>query len=174
MVEFALAMPFLFLIIVSILYFGRYFLMAQTLLYAAQEGARIAASTPNLSNDIVRSTVRGFDLGGGVVNTNSAIYSAFASANLLSNRTSGNLPPGASVQILPWDASGTTTYVPPAGTVSVVINYPFQLLGNPFTGQNNGSVSNVAVAMSFTGPALQFPKFIITEQAVAAQEIYQQ
>jgi len=86
------------------------------------------------------------------------------------------LPPGASVQILPWD-QGTgpnVNYVPPTGTLAVVVNYPFQLLINPFTGQSNGSVSSVSVAMSFSGPALQFPNFTITEQAVAAQQVYQQ
>ena len=175
MIEFALAMPFLFLILIAVLYFGRYFLMAQVLLYAAQEGAKIAAVTPNLSDDTTRGMVRGFTAAGGALNTNSAIYGAIASAGLLSAQTSGNLPPGASVQILPWDAgtTGTGTFIPPPGTLAVVVNYPFSLLVNPFTGQSNGSVSGVAVAMSFSGPALQFPNFTITEQAVAAQEIYQ-
>ncbi len=181
MVEFAIATPFVFLILISILYFGRYFLMAQVLLYAAQEGAKLAANTPNLSDDTTRSNVKGFSAGGTATNTSSPIYGALASAGLLSNGVNnansvGNLPPGASVQILPWD-QGTgpnVNYVPPAGTLAVVVNYPFQLLVNPFSGQSNGSVSGVAVAMSLSGPALQFPNFTITEQAVTAQQVYQQ
>ncbi len=179
MVEFALCLPFLFLILVSILYFGRYFLLAQVLLYAAQEGAKVAARTPNLSDSTTRDSVRGFTTGGAQSNTNSVIYTALASAHLLSqssqNSSGGNLPSGGSIQILPWDATGTSTVNTPAGTVQVVINYPFQLLGNPFTGASEGSVNGtLAVAMSFTGPALQFPNFTITEQSTAAQEVYQQ
>jgi Flp pilus assembly protein TadG len=173
LVEFALSMPFLFLIIVSVVYFGRYFLLAQVLLYAAQEGAKVAATTPNLSDDTVRGMVRGFTITGGATNSNSAIYSAFASANLLSNKTSGNLPPGASVQILPWDASANTTVIPPAGTLAVVVSYPFQLLGNLFTGASTGSVQSFAVQMGFNGTPLKFPNFTITQTAVAAQQVYQ-
>ncbi len=180
MVEFALCLPFLFLIIIGVLYFGRYFLLSQILLYAAQEGAKIAAYTPNLSDDTTRGLIRGFDASGNGLNTSSVIYNALASAGLLSNglnnpNTTGSLPTGASVQILPWDKTGTNAYTPPAGTLAVVVNYPFQLLGNPFTGQSTGSVTSLAVAMSFDPTqALQFPKFTITQEAVVAQQIYQQ
>lgn len=175
MIEFALAMPFLFLILVAVVYLGRYFLMAQVLLYAAQAGAQIASSTPNLSDDNTRSMVRGFTPDGKQFNNNSVIFSALAAAKLLSQKTSGDLPPGGSVQILPWDSNGggANLNIPP-GTVAVVINYPFQFLANPFTGRSYTSVNNVAVSMSFTAPALQFPQFTIAEQAVAPQAIYQQ
>ena len=172
MIEFALAIPFLLLILFSVLYFGRYFLVSQVLLFAAQEGAKIASRTPGLSNNSTRDMVRGFTTGGAAANTNSVIYTALASAGLLSQTNSGSMPPGSSIQILPWDgASGTAI---PAGTVAVNITYPFQLLGNPFTGQSTGSVQSVAVAMSFTAPALKFPNFKISQQAVAAEEVYQQ
>ncbi len=39
MIEMALSFPFLLLLLVAILFFGRYFLITQVLLYAAQEGA---------------------------------------------------------------------------------------------------------------------------------------
>jgi Flp pilus assembly protein TadG len=173
MIEFALSIPFLLLILFSVLYFGRYFLVAQVLLYAAQEGAKIASRTPYLSDDNVRSTLRGFTIDGAQYNTNSVVYKAFASAGLLSQTTAGNLPPGSNVQILPWDATANTNNPIPPGTVAVRINYPFQLIGNPFTGASNGSVKSFALAMSFTAPALKFPNFTISQQAVAAEEIYQ-
>src|SRR5271170_1151628 len=129
MVEFALSVPFLLLILVSVVFFGRYFLIAQVLLSAAQEGAKIAARTPNLSDPNVRDMVRGFSVTGAEVSPNSVIYGALASANLLSGTISGNMPPGSQVEILPWDATASDT-IPPPGTLAVKIAYPFQLLGN--------------------------------------------
>lgn len=76
------------------------------------------------------------------------------------------------MQILPWDAGATSTPIP-VGTVAVLITYPFEFVGNPFTGQN-GTVKSVALAMSFDKPAIQFPNFNISQQAVAAEEVYQQ
>ncbi len=124
MIEFALAIPFLMLILFSVLYFGRYFLISQILLYAAQEGAKTASRTPNLSDDNVRNMVRGFTTDGAQLNTNSVIYAALASARLLSQTTSGNLPNGSSIQILPWDGTGVGNTIP-AGTVAVKITYSF-------------------------------------------------
>lgn len=173
MVEFALSVMFLLLILFSVLYFGRYYLISQVLLFAAQEGAKIAARTPNLTDDTNRGMLRGFTTGGAEFNSSSVIYTALSSAGLLSQKTSGSLPPGSSVQILPWDASSTNIPIP-AGTVAVRITYPFQLVGNPFTGKSNGSVQSVALAMSFNKPALQFPNLNISQQAVAAEEVYQQ
>jgi len=180
MVEFALSIMFLLLILFSVLYFGRYYLISQVLLFAAQEGAKIAARTPNLSDNATRDMVRGFTTGGVQINPNSVIFTALASAGLLSQPvsgnkppTSGNLPPGSSVQILPWDASSNSTPIP-AGTVAVMITYPFELIGNPFSGQNNNPVQSVALAMSFDKPAIQFPNFNVSQQAVAAEEVYQQ
>jgi hypothetical protein len=172
MIEFALSFPFLLFMLVSILYFGRYFLIAQVLLAAAQEGAKIAARTPNLSDDNVRDMLRGFTKYGVETNPNSVIYGALASANLLSGTISGNMPPGSQVEILPWDQT-VGDILPPPGTIAVKIAYPFQFLGsnlgNPFSG-------NVAIAFTVDGskPAFVFPNFTISQQVTAAQEIYQQ
>ncbi len=176
MIEFALSMPFLLLILVSILFFGRYFLIAQVLLYAAQQGAKVASSTANLSDDTTRNMVRGFTAGsaGTEANNTSVIYTALASANLLSQSNSGNLPSGSKVEILPWDSDGSTSDTLPSGVVGVRIDYPFQLIGNPFN--TSGPSWTVGIAQTFTnnGSPLDFFNFTITERAVAAQQIYQQ
>jgi hypothetical protein len=174
MVELAFSVPFLVFILVSILFFGRYFLIAQVLLSAAQEGAKIAARTPNLNDPTVRDTVRGFTTTGTATNPNSVIYGALASANLLSNTTSGNMPPGSVVEILPWDATPTDV-IPPAGTIAVELSYPFELMGNPFaTGTQQ---PNVIVGLYTVNAATQgiiFPSLTITQQATAGEEVYQQ
>lgn len=172
MVEFALSVMFLLLILFSVLYFGRYFLISQVLLYAAEEGARIASRTPDLSDDTTRDMVRGFTTGGAMSNQNSVIYAVLSSAGLLSQKNSGNLPAGSSVQILPWDGTANNVAIP-AGTIGVAITYPFNLLGGPVAG-NAGPVQNLNLAMSFNGHPIQFLNFNITQQAVAAQEVYQQ
>lgn len=171
MIEFALATPFVLLILISILFFGRYFLVAQVLLHAAQEGARVASSIPNLSDETTRDNVRGFSTAGTQVNSQSVIYATIASAGLLSQGNTGNMPPGSRVEILPWDADGTTADITPPGTVQVRIDYPFQLVGNPFT----GPTQQVSVAMSLgTGAPIKFSNFTISQRVVSAQEIYQQ
>ncbi len=162
MVEFALSFPFLLIILFSVLFFGQYFLQAQSILYAAQQGALTASRTPNLTNTTVRDNVRGFTTGGAVVNTNSVIYAALFSANLLQN---GNLPPNAAVEILPWDADPIEN--PPAGTVEVKINYPFQPFGIQFG-------TSLNIALTFNGAAgLQFKNFTLTERALALQQVFQ-
>jgi hypothetical protein len=175
MIEFALAIPFLLLIAVGILYFGRYYLISQTLLFAAQEGARIAARTPNLSDPDVRDSIRGFSVTGAQSNTNSVIYNALASARLLSQGNVGNMPPGSVVEILPWDSSGANDDVAPPGTIEVRIDYPFQLTANPFA-PGSTQIQMVSIAMSFPGGGtpVQFANFPISQRAVAAEEIYQQ
>jgi Flp pilus assembly protein TadG len=183
MVEFAISFPFLLLLLVSIIFFGRYFLIAQVLLYAAQEGAKVAARTPNLSDPDVRGQVRGFTVTGGQLNTNSVIYTAVASANLLSQGKTGNMPPGSRVEIFRnqaadnWDADGTAADTTAIGTVQVRIDYPFELIGNPFNGgAPQGSVRGpVAIAMTADGskPPVRFLNFTITERATAGEEIYQ-
>lgn len=93
MVEFALSMMFLLLILFSVLYFGRYYLISQVLLLAAQEGAKIAARTPNLSDNATRDMVRGFTTSGASTNPNSVIFTALASAGLLSKPVVGSTAP---------------------------------------------------------------------------------
>jgi Flp pilus assembly protein TadG len=173
MVEFAFALPLLIFILVSIVFFGRYFLIAQVLLSAAQEAAKIAARTPNLNDPAVRDTVRGFTTGGTAVNPNSVLYGALASARLLSNTISGDMPPGSSVEILPWDATATDT-IPPPGTVAVKVSYPFQLFGNPFQPVQQPNVIVGLYTANGLTQGIKFKNFIISEQATAGQEIYQQ
>lgn len=179
MIELALAMPFIFLIIVSMVFFGQYFLIAQLLLHTAQEEAKIAGRTPNLYDPNVREMISGFTTTGDAVNPQSIIYTALASARLLSQQTSGNMPSGSKVEIiLPMDLGGGDSdgslldTAVPDGAVEVRIDYPFQLLGNPFQGRS----PTVAVAMSLPGGGtpLKFSNLTISERAVAAQEIYQQ
>jgi Flp pilus assembly protein TadG len=168
MIEFAFSMPFLLLILVAVLFFGRYFTVAQVMLNAAQEGAKVASRTPNLNDEETRDMVRGFTVAGQGFNPNSVIYRAMGSARLLSQQTTGDLPPGSTVLIMPYDADDGTT---PPGAVSVKISYPFQLLGNPFGG---ATPKNVAINMSLGGsPSFVFPNFTVVQQAVAADEIYQ-
>src|ERR1700733_4569400 len=130
MVEFAISFPFLLLLLISIIFFGRYFFIAQVLLYAAQEGAKVAARTPNLSDPDVRGQVRGFTLSGAQLNPNSIMYTAIASANLLSGGNTGNMPPGSRVEIFRnfaadnWDADGTAADTTAMCTVQVRIDYP--------------------------------------------------
>ncbi len=171
MIEFAMCIPFLLLIMVAVLFFGRYFFITQVLLYAAQETAKIAARTPNLSDETTREMVRGFTTTGSGINANSLLYSALGAARLLSQSTTGDLPPGAVVEIMPWDAQGNDV-LPPAGTIAVRIDYPFQLLGNPFQGPSK----SVAIATTVEGnpKAIKFLNFTISQKAVAAEEVYQQ
>ena len=173
MVEFAFALPFLIFILVSIVFFGRYFLIAQVLLSAAQEAAKVAARTPNLNDPAVRDTVRGFTTTGAAVNPNSVIYGALASARLLSNTISGDMPPGSLVEILPWDATSADT-IPPPGTVAVKVAYPFQLMGNPFQPTQQPSVIVGLYTVNAATQGIHFNNFVISEQATAGQEIYQQ
>jgi Flp pilus assembly protein TadG len=172
MIEFALSMPFLLLIVIGIMYFGRYLLIAQTLLYAAQEGVRVAAKTPNLADEGTRDTIRGFSTSGTTVNTNSVIYTALASAKLLSQGISGDMPTGSRVEILPWDSDGTAADTIPPGTVAVRIDYPFQLIGNAF---NPSKTQTISIAMAFQGQGtpVKFLNFTVSQRAVAAEEIYQ-
>jgi len=162
MVEFALSFPFLLIILFSVLFFGQYFLQAQSILFAAQQGALLASRTPNLTDPTTRDNVRGFSTSGAVTNTNSPIYAALNSAQLLQT---GNLPPNASVEILPWDPDLTET--PPSGTVEVKINYPFQPFGIQFG-------TSLGVALTMSGSAgIHFKNFTLTERATAAQQVFQ-
>lgn len=171
MVEFALAIPFLLLVILSIIWFGRAFYVSHVVLHAAQEGARMAARIPNLNNPTVRDSIRGFTVSGGELDSNSVVYSILGSALLLSGGRSGDLPPGSSVKILPWDGDGSAEDYTPPGTVAVKIEYPYVFVGDPFSG---GPQPDVAIAMSFEGNPVPLPNFLITERATIAQEIYQE
>jgi hypothetical protein len=174
LVEFAFAAPVLLMFVVGIVYFGKAFYQIQVLAFTAQEGARLAARTPSLSDPTNRDFVRGFTTGGTAVNTSSIIYQSLGAAQLLSNGNDGNLPPGASVKIMPWDSDGTTITQP--GTISISIQYPFSLLINPFTKQSATDVTAVSIPLTLdpAAPQITFPDFAMTEQATVSQEIYQQ
>jgi Flp pilus assembly protein TadG len=171
MVEFALAVPFLVLILIASLYFGLYFLTAQITLHAAQVAAQAAAVTPNLSDQATRDNFRGFTTSGSLTNTNSIIFSSLAAANMLSQGTTGNMPNGSVVHVLPWDSDGTATDAIPPGTVAVRIDYPFKFLGGPF---GTGAMDTVAVtAPDYDTKGMPFYNFVVTQKAVAAQTVYQ-
>lgn len=176
MVEFALCVPLLLMLLIGTIYFGRAFFLKQIILAAAQEGARLASRTPNLADNAVRDTVRGFTTSGAVANTSSVIYAALAAGYLLSDGAAGDLPSGAQVKILPWDSDGASTDSIPNGTVAVVINYPFN-----FNVQSAGNASNnasggfdIATSIDGTSNPVHLPSFTVSEKAVSAAEIYQE
>lgn len=177
MVEAALAIPFMLLCVYGILFFGKVSFTDQILVSAAQETARVAAATPNLNDPSVRDWVRGFSADGKQSNTNAVPYKILAAANLLSNGASGDLPPGAAVQILPWDATDPAD-VPQAGTISVRVRYPFSLLKNVFTGQSTAQVEPAEIRLKYSldpsDDAYRFPDISLSERATVAQQIYQE
>jgi hypothetical protein len=178
-VEFALALPFLLLCLLSIIYFGRVFFITEAVSYAAQEGSKVAAKLPELNNPSVRSIVTGFDRYGRGVYPNSVVYQALAGAHLLSAGQNGDLPQGAKVLLLPWDFDGLEFQTPP-GTVSVFISYPFSLLGTP-GGPNSSPPLTIPIsAVSGSNNSasstnyVSFPDLSIQYQATAPQEVYQE
>lgn len=174
MVEMALCIPLLLLTLVGIMYFGRAYFITQTVTYAAQEAAKLAARIPNLSDPNTRDYVRGFTTGGAASNNRSIVYSIMAGAMLLSNGNSGDLPPRASVKILPYDATDSQDITPP-GTISVVVTYPMSLLANPFTGQPSGETQSVSIAQQIDDPnPVTFGDFVIRQSATVSPQIYQE
>lgn len=181
LVEFVFALPFLILAIVAIIYFGKAFYTKQMLCFAAQECARFAARVPNLSDPSVRDAIRGFTTDGALIGEDdpssniSPIYRALSSAHMLSgdDGAHGNLPPGSTVKILPWDDDQSST----GDTVKVEISYPFGLMVDPRTGTSSDKFGDsVNISFGTEGPetAVPFANTTITEAASAAQEVYQQ
>lgn len=176
LVEFALALPFLLLMIVSIMYFGRVFYLKQTVSLASQEGARALRAIPGLSDSSIRQQVIGFTSDGQSVNPNSVVAKALASANLLSSQNGGSLPPGSRVLVLPWDSSGDPADSVAPGTVTVRIEYPFKFLSNPFDGSNstNDFGDSIDVYTGSNGAPVSFGDFTISESASVMPELFQQ
>jgi hypothetical protein len=177
-VELALALPFLLLCFLSIIYFGRVFFITEAVSYAAQEGSKVAAKLPELNNQSVRSIVTGFDHYGRGVYPNSVVYQALAGAHLLSEGQSGDLPQGAKVLLLPWDSDGLEYQAPP-GTVSVFISYPFSLLGTPGGPKSTPLTIPISAVSGSSNSAsttnyVSFPDLSIQYQATAPQEVYQE
>lgn len=166
MVETALSIPFLLLILISVLYFGRYFYIQSVVSFAVQQGAILAARTPNLQDPAVRDAVRGFTTDGEVTSTSSVMYNILSSASLLSQGKQGNLPTDTQIVILPYDAGTAVTPVPP-GALAVQIRYPFHLLGS--NAAFNGPLS---LAMSPQATPMIFPNLNITEQAATFPQVY--
>lgn len=164
MVEFALSLPLVLLLLVATMYFGRAFYVKQIVTMAAQEGTRMIARVPGLADNGSRDYMRGFTTDGQAINTNSPIYIALAAGHLLDgpNGTSGNLPAGSHIEVLPWDNSSVNLA---PGTVSVKIDYPFTFVG----GSNFGTIR---IWSGPDGAAIPFANTLISEQAVAAQEVY--
>jgi len=182
-VEFALALPFLLLCLLATIYFGRVFYITQVVSYAAQEGSKLAAKLPNLVDASVRTKVRGFDRDGHATYPNSVIYQALGGAHLLSQGRTGDLPKGAKVLILPWDASDQEFKNAP-GTVSIFISYPFSLLGDP-NPNGTGSDDSHSLSITLLGDSrakeaagapmkVSFPDLNIQYQATAPLEVYQE
>ncbi len=138
MVEAALALPFLLFMLVGLVYFGRYFFIMSVVNFASQQGAMLAASTPNLQDPSVRDLIRGFSPTGQTANQASVIYNLFASASLL---TGGN--------------QGTASPPLPAGAVAVQITYPFQLLGS--SSGISGPVMGFFSDLNITQQSAAFP-----------------
>ena len=176
LVEFALAIPFILLVLVAVMYFGRVFYIKQMVSLASQEGVRALSRVPNLSDPAVREFVVGYTADGVLVNPDSVVVSALGSANLLSDRTTGNLPAGSKVRVLPYDAAGDAEDVIPRGTIAVRIEYPFSFTGDPFGGGANASSFGNSIDV-WSGPnaaPISFLNFPISERAVAMPELYQE
>ena len=174
MVEMALCIPLLLLTLIGVMYFGRAYFITQTVTYAAQECAKVAARIPNLSDSTTRDYVRGFTTGGAATNAKSVAYGIMAGAMLLSNGSSGDLPATASVKILPYDATDAQDVTPP-GTISVVVTYPMSLLVNPFTGQPSGETRSVAIAQQIDDPnPVRFGDFTIRQSATVSPQVYEE
>lgn len=174
MVEIALSIPFLLLCLVAIIYFGRAYFITETVTFAAQEGAKVASRIPNLNDSANRDFVRGFTTGGAEANRSSVVHSVLGGASLLSNGRTGDLPPGASVRILPWDGVEADDNWQ-TGTIMVVVKYPFSLLINSFTGQASGETTEVNIAMSADEQnPVRFGDFTIRQSATVSPQIYQE
>ncbi len=158
MVETAFCFPFVLFLLVGLLYFGRYFYIQSIVSFAAQQGALLAARTPNLQDSTVRDSVRGFSQGGQASNSTSLVYNILASAQLLTAGSQGNLPDGAQIAILPYD-NGTAQPALPSGAVAVQITYPFSLMGQ---------------SSSFSGPVFNFSNMNVTQQAAAYPQVYEE
>lgn len=171
MVEFALSLPFFLLIILTILYFGRFFYLKQVLLSACQQAALNLSSSPFLDDAQARALAVGFDSTGQLIDSTAPVAIALGNARLLSEGTTGNLPPGSSVKVLPFDAASGDATVP-TGTVAVKIEYPFTFIGNPFDSASKGEFgSSVGVYTGEGGDSIQFRDQLVSEIAVANRQV---
>lgn len=176
LVEFALALPFVVLIIVAIMYFGRIFYVKQAVLLACQEGARELSKHPGLSDSSTRSFISGFSVDGEPINPDSVVYGALGSARLLSSvdGTTGNLPKGTSVKVLPFDSSGEPDDAIPAGTIALKIEYPFRFFENPFSPGSSKFGDAIDIWSGWGGnPVHLLGNFTLSERVVVVPQVYQ-
>jgi Flp pilus assembly protein TadG len=173
LVETALCLPLLLIFLVAIVYFGKLFYTCQITAYASQQGARLAGKLPNLQDAGAREKVRGFTLTGKAANRQSIIYRTLSCGHLLTNGSSGDLPTGSKILILPYD--NLAGYTTPPGTVSVVIAYQFRLLQHNDEDTDDLSIPVPALDSQKQSPrTLSFPSFTLTEQATVPRELYEE
>ena len=163
MVEFAFSLPFFLLIMLTILFFGRYFYIKQVVLSACQEAARRLSTSANLASADNRQAITGFDTSGNLVNGTAPVAVLLKGAGLFSG---DNLPVGSSVKVLPFDAEGDDPVVQD-GTLAVKITYPFNFMAGQ--GQND----YVAVYSGDDGAPVRFENGLISEIAVSHMDISQ-
>jgi hypothetical protein len=97
---------------------------------------------------------------------------------LLSQGSTGSLPPGSVVKVLPYDSDGSVDETIAPGTVGVRIEYPFVFAGSAFPSNNSNSFpttmgSSVGVWSGWGGSPVSFFNFLISERAVSFTEVYQ-
>lgn len=173
LVEFALAIPFIVLVLVSLMYFGRVFYVKQAVALATQEGARILSRTPGSSDPNTGEFIAGFTGAGSLVNPDSVVVGVLGAARLLSDGSSGDLPPGSAVSVLlPGDVPNGSNSTVADGTIGLQIEYPFRFLESSFEPGSSEFSESVDV---WTGEDsfLSFINFNIIERSIALQEVYQ-
>lgn len=157
MLEFAFALPFLLLIVVTIIYFGRVFYIKQIVLSAAQQAARAASRIPNASANKE-------------LYIDPIIAAALFNARLISDNT---LPA--------WVQTQVTTPANLSGAVAVQVSYPFVFVPSPNQPNQPASEFDATSFGVYAGDAsttggsssVPFYNFTIAEKAVALSEVYQ-
>lgn len=165
LVEFALAIPFVVLVIVAIMYFGRVFYVKQAVLLATQEAARDLSRIPSelLDSQVFLENRVGYTSTGQATNGDSVAAGILGAANLLSGGKTGDLPPGSRVDVyyLPGSTLPGGTSLPP-GAVAVRISYPFKFIGG---------TNQVDVWSGEGGDPVSFGDFDVSELTVSVKEI---
>ena len=174
LVEFALAIPFILLIIVAIMYFGRVFYVKQAVLLATQEAARDLSRIPSelLDSPVFLENRVGYTSTGQATNGDSVASGILGAANLLSGGKTGDLPPGSRVDVYYLQGSalpsGTSL---PQGAVAVRISYPFKFIGDPFGNSASEFGSSIDVWSGEGGDPVSFSDFDVSELTVSVKEI---
>ncbi|MBZ0185872.1 MAG: pilus assembly protein [Candidatus Obscuribacterales bacterium] len=173
LVEFALAIPFVVLVIVAIMYFGRVFYIKQVVLLATQEAARDLSRMPGeiLDDPTLRESRIGFTTTGAQTEPNSVAGGILGAANLLSAGNTGDLPPGSQVNVYYYPNNLPPDGILPVGSIKVRISYPFKFINNPFGTTSTEFGNSVDVWTGEDGDPVKFEDFSIIEQTVFVKEI---